>query len=358
MSGQDYLQDIKNNLQLGRHQHRMGENLLKAFGYVRRRVTAIDEINATLDELGLKANPPISSDMPLRTPRIIFSLEDETSETAENLTVTEPAVAEEPPQDAEQHDEENEDGDLLEPAFSVSELASANVAVECISPSASIGAAYTTMLLNKYSQLVVANSSRPRQQDIKGIVSFQSIAKALMNGNPTTVGDCLDDEVQFAQNQDDLNSVVNQLNGNDVVLVIGRKNRLQGIVTAWDLAEEFAGLVDPFKKIGEIEERLRTLIGRRLGEDTVGDFLADHGFARQDPTGELEGLTIGELQRVLDYPDHWNVLGLAFDRKIFISGLNDVREYRNRLMHFRDPLNSDELTSLTNFCDTVREIQL
>ena len=39
----------------------------------------------------------------------------------------------------------------------------------------------------------------------------------------------------------------------DSGLVIGRNKKLQGIVTAWDLAEEFAELVAPFKRIGEIE---------------------------------------------------------------------------------------------------------
>ena len=40
------------------------------------------------------------------------------------------------------------------------------------------------------------------------------------------------------------------------------------------------------------------------------------------------------------------------------SALDEVRRYRNRLMHFGDPLDKAELTQLTNFCDTVREIQL
>lgn len=50
--------------------------------------------------------------------------------------------------------------------------------------------------------------------------------------------------------------------------------------------------------------------------------------------------------------------GLAFDRGVFVNGLSEVRSYRNRLMHFRDPLKPAELERLTNFCDAVREIQL
>ena len=357
MTGQEYLEDIRTNLKSGRNQHRMGENILRAFGYVRRRATAIEEINATLKELGLLADPPVNSEMPLRVPRIRFML----GATADAMTpeaVDSPDTLDSDGCDAPLRDVGDEESNLPEPAFSVSELASANTVVECVSPSASIQTAYTTMLLRKYSQLVVAEHPDPMRKDIKGTVSFQSIAKALMNGQPKTVGDCVDSDVSFAPSSADLKSVVSQLGGNDVVLVIGRDQRLQGIVTAWDLAEEFVGLVDPFTRIGEIEERLRALIRERLGKQRVAGFLRDHGLSGDDPIKELEELTMGELERVLEFPEHWDALGLPYDRDVFIGALREARGYRNRLMHFRDPITEPEMTRLTNFCDTVREIQL
>ena len=357
MTGQEYLKSIQTELKSGRHQHRMGQNLLSAFGYVRRRATAIEEINSTLEKLELEADPPINAEMPLRTPRIRFSLMPSDG-VATPQDVSDAETTNSNSFDPLPEDTEDDDSSLPEPAFSISELKSAKSDVECVSPSAPIQQAYTVMLLRKYSQLVVANQPTPRQQDIKGVVSFQSMAKALMNGKPTTVGDCVDKEVSFAQSHDDLKSVVSQLSENDVVLVIGLDKRLQGIVTAWDLAEEFAELVDPFKRIGEIEERLRALVGGRLGKDKVVEFLRDPGLSGKDPMAELEELTMGELQRVLEFPGHWDALGLVFDRGVFIGALNKVRDYRNRLMHFRDPLTEAEMTHLTNFCDTVREIQL
>ena len=240
MTGQEYLEDIRTNLESGRNQHRMGENILRAFGYVRRRATAIEEINATLEELGLLAEPPVNSEMPLRAPRIRLSLSAKTdamtSEADDGPDKLDSGMCDVPLPDAE-----DEGGNLPEPAFSVSELASANSAVECVSPNAPIQAAYTTMLLRKYSQLVVADHPNPMQQNIKGTVSFQSIAKALMNGEPTTVGDCIDSDVPFAQSNADLKTVVSQLGGNDVVLVIGRDKQLQGIVTAWTWLESSLG---------------------------------------------------------------------------------------------------------------------
>ena len=317
MAGKDYLEAIRAELMLGRHQHRMGENVLRAFGYIRRRATAIEEINTTLEMLGLVAEPSVSSEMPLKSPRIRFSLKA-APEAAIHEAFDGPTTLDSTDFDAPSQDPEDSDSILAEPAFSVSELASAYCLVQCVPPGASIQAAYTTMTLYKYSQLVVADHERPRQQDIKGIVSLQSMAKALMNGNPKIVGDCIDKETSFAQSDSDLKSVVHQLSGSDVVLVIGRDKRLQGIVTAWDLAEEFAELVDPFKRIGEIEERLRALLRKRLGNQKVAEFLSDHGLQDDNPVDVLDGLTMGELQRVLDFPAHWDALGLAFDRVVFI----------------------------------------
>ena len=356
MTGREYLQTIQTNLKSGKHQHRMGQNVLRAFGYVRRRSTAIRQINKTLNELDLIAEPPIDSNMPLRNPRVRFLLRPAkatgTTEAPDDSTNGDRSV-----HDNLSDDEDNDESNLPEPGFTVSELSAANQTVERVSRNAPIKEAYTKMMLGKYSQLVVSSNDQPQQQDIKGIVSFQSIAMALMNGDPTTVGDCTG-TAPHAKSDADLNSIVDELSASDVVLVIGMDNRLQGIVTAWDLAEEFAGLVNPFKRLGEIETRLQTLLERRLGKDKVAEFLHDQSVSGNRPIESLEQLTMGELQRVLEYSGHWEELELAFDRRAFIAALDEVRGFRNRLMHFGDPLSKAEMTLLTNFCDSVRVIQL
>ena len=362
MTGQEYLENIRTELQAGRYQHRMGENLLRAFGYVRRRATAIQEINDTLDELGLETYPPITTEMPLRRPRIRFRIksteEASTTDATDELEASDANDFDSPLQEAEEQDTDDTDSNLPEPAFTVSELASANTDVMCVSSSATIKKAYTKMRRHKFSQLVVADKEKPREQDIKGIISFQSMTRALMKGSLTTVGDCIDHDFCRVQSDTDLKSVVSQLSGYDVVLVIGRDKRLQGIVTAWDLADEFEELADPFMRIGEIEERLRALVRRRLEKKQVADFLTAHGSTDRDLDADIEELTMGELQRVLDFPMHWDALELPFERSEFIEVLGEVRGYRNRLMHFKEPLDEAEIRKLSNFCDMVREIQL
>ena len=354
MTGQEYLEEIRTNLESGKYQNRKGQNLLGAFGYVRRRKTVIEEINETLEALGLEAEPRITTEMPLEG-RIRFSLSGATPEPTNAADILDANGL-----DSSLQDEVDDDDSPPEPTFSftVSELPSAETEVECMPLDATIEQAYTTMRMYNYSQLVVASRENPRRSDIKGILSFDSLCQALLNGTPTTVHDCIDVDVQYAQYDADLESVVNQLSANDVVLIMGRDHRLQGIVTAWDLANEFANLIAPFKRIEEIERRLEILIEKRLGQQRIAEFLGDGELPSDSPIKDVQELTMGDLQRVLASPDHWDMLELNLDRGLFIEGLDDVRNYRNRLMHFGDPLDNSETEQLTNFCKMVREIQL
>jgi hypothetical protein len=118
------------------------------------------------------------------------------------------------------------------------------------------------------------------------------------------------------------------LQEHDVVLVIGPDKHLSGIVTAWDLAAEFADLVGPFKWIGEIESRVRKCLQERLGVETISSFLGHAELAPQK--GDSDRLTLGDLVRVIQNPDLWGKLRLPFDREVFYKELDEVRELRNQ----------------------------
>ena len=119
MPGREYLEGIMTELRLERRQRKMGQNVLSAFGYIRRRATAIQEINAALDDLGLVAHPPINSEMPLTTPRIRFELKS-TSRTDDLETVEDAGDLDSKPDDRLEN--ADQDWNLPEPAFKVSEL--------------------------------------------------------------------------------------------------------------------------------------------------------------------------------------------------------------------------------------------
>ncbi len=357
MTGRAYLEAIKDQLLNGRHQHKMGESILDAFGYVRRRRTAIDEINEELKALGLRTDPLLTVDMPLRVPRIRFLLTDGVPSKVDMPAVN--AVTAASIAEGEVIKEEDAVEEIVEQtfvsSFKVAELEAAEKEVVCISPNDTIFKAYTVMSLRKYSQLVVADGSRPQATAIKGIISYQSIANASLHGSPQFIRDCLDSATPHVDVEDDISLVIDHLIDNDVVLVVGRDKRLSGIITAWDLAAEFEKLIGPFKWIGEIELRLRQCLITRLGKAEIVSFLnRDADLVGAD----AEQLTLGNLVRVFENSDMWGKLRLPFDRVIFTHALDEIREMRNRLMHFRDELKEEEIERLRSFCQTVRRISL
>ena len=339
MSGRSYLEEIRTELEEGRKQWRAGASLLAAFGYMRRRKTAVDAINRELEELGLECEPPIDVEMPLDTPRVRFSLAGTNAESSnEDTQDTELEAAVET---------RAEDKPVVS-GFKVAELDSADKEVVCVKPDDQIEKAYTLMGLQGYSQLAVANSERPVGTAIKGIVSYRSIAEALMHGSAATVNDCVEPCPQVSID-DDIGVVIDHLRNNDVVLVIGADKRLAGVVTPWDLAQEFAKLTEPFKYIEEIETRLGLLVHERLDAEWTEVL---EGLAIREG-GPIDSLTMGDLVKIVEHPDYWRKLEMPYDRATFAAWLNDVREFRNRLMHFRDPLEPAETTRIVNLCRMI-----
>ncbi len=345
MEGKYYLEDIKVELEDGRQQWRAGASVLAAFGYVRRRKTAVDAINKELKHLGLRCEPPLDVDMPLDTPRIRFFLDGSNAEPEDQQAQTD---------EAEEDVATRAQDTPVVSGFKVAELDAADKEVVCVRPDDQVEKAYTLMGLHGFSQLVVGNSDRPPGTAIKGIVSYRSITKALMHDSRNTkVKDCLESCPQVSID-DDIGVVIDHLKNNDVFLILGADKHLTGIVTPWDLAEEFAKLAEPFKYIEEIERRLGLLVHERLDAEWI-EVLDSLAIAEGGP---VDSLTMGDLVKIIEHPDYWPKLRMPYDRATFVEWLNDVREFRNRLMHFRDPLGPAETARIVNLCGMIRAISL
>lgn len=363
-NGRDYLKAIKVELEKGRHQRRMGENVLSAFGYVKRRQSALVEINRVMQDIGLVANPSVDGNMPLRAPRIRFSL-------ASNSGVDEieaPQNGAAPSEEEELAEEEAATVGLLtellsgeQPAlleFKVKNRPWSGNQLSAVPPSESLKQAYTRMCLDKRSYLVVANGNEPKYSDVKGVISFGSITDAFLRGeSPQQVRECMDPRPPAVGLDGDIEQVIDDLAKHEVVLITGPGDRVVGIVTAWDLQEEFSSLAVPFSLIAEVESRLRIAVAA-LSLTQVRDFLTEQGV---DTAGyqSVNDLTLGELLRILQNPVLWEVVAIPnYDRALLIGALEEVRDFRNDLMHFRGPLEAGDIQRLRDVCEMVRRIPL
>ncbi|MXW18578.1 MAG: CBS domain-containing protein [Gemmatimonadetes bacterium] len=189
--------------------------------------------------------------------------------------------------------------------------------------------AATLMIMHRYSQLPVTQDKRR----IYGMISWRSMGRVRARGDACEhVRDCLE-PVRILDQDAPFFKAVDTITDQEVVLVRGKDRTITGIVTTSDLSQEYHQKAAPFLLLGEVEDRIRVLIRRNLSAEEIKK-ARDPG----DDTREIEDaadLTFGEYVRLLESRENWKKLRLGIDRKLFIGLLNDVREVRNDVMHFR-----------------------
>ena len=210
--------------------------------------------------------------------------------------------------------------------------------------------ATTVMMTRRYSQLPVTQDMRR----IDGMISWRSMGRVRASGEPCKfVRDCLD-PVRILDQDAPFFEAVDTITEQEVVLVRGRDRKITGIVTTSDLSREYHQKAAPFLLLGEVEDRIRILIDRNLS-DEIKD-AKNPGDSKRE-IEEASDLTFGEYVRLLESRKNWKKLRLGIDRKLFIELLDDVREVRNDVMHFRpdssEPENLDKVRMLHSLLEQL-----
>ena len=189
--------------------------------------------------------------------------------------------------------------------------------------------ATSLMMMYDYSQLPVTQDMR----QIDGMISWRSIGHARVTGQSSEfVRECLEPIHQLQQDAPFFQAV-EEIAKREVVLIMGRDRSITGIVTTNDLSREFHKKAKPFLLLEQVEEWIRTLIGRNFTPEEIG--AAEHSRGDTRSVDDASDLDFGQYVRLLESRENWDRLGLEIDRKEFRELLDDVREVRNDVMHFR-----------------------
>ncbi|NLZ95322.1 MAG: CBS domain-containing protein [Bacteroidales bacterium] len=217
------------------------------------------------------------------------------------------------------------DGD---PVRKLTVLKAANQPPITITNSATLQEAVTIMMLHDYSQLPVMQNERK----IHGYISWESIGTALAQNNLSDkISDYVCKNVKVLSPDTPLLAAVKDVYEHGFVVVVGQDEKLQGIVTTYDLSLEFITISEPFLLIEQIERQIRKILD--------GKFLVEElsRFSDQNSTKKIKSiddLSFGEYIRLMENKDNWERLQLPIARKIFIEKLYLIREIRNDIMHF------------------------
>lgn len=245
--------------------------------------------------------------------------------------------------------QEGEEEILPDFGLTVGTLPSAAAGVEHVVPNASLAEAQTRMIVNDHSQLAVMSGER----SLKGAVTWQSIAEALMRSPKASLSDAIVPAHPVSYS-DDLLRLVPTIVERNFVFVRDASNRVTGIVTTADLSDLFAERTRPFLLIGEIDQRLRDLLRRHFTMDELRTVC--QRSERPRPLRKYDELNMGDYEQVFSSPSHFEKLQWPLDRRTIAARLADVRETRNDVMHFNpDPIDPVRLNGLNGFVELLRK---
>ncbi len=257
---------------------------------------------------------------------------------------------------------EVEAGSLAELFHLVGSLVPEGQQVIAAPPDMRVAEAIRLMDEHNFSQLpVVAGRA------VLGVFSFRSLARRLLGMGRISedFGDLPVDEFveqfEFAQPSDNWESTLKHLDREDGVLV-GHRDRLDGIVTPMDVLRYLCNVTSPFVMLAEIELSLRKIIAACATEDELRmcslNSLARKYGEEQLPTS-LSEMTFNDYVSIIgdgrNWPHFTTVFGQGeWQRKTTTERLKQVGELRNEVFHFRRELNSQDLDILTSRRDWLQ----
>ena len=217
----------------------------------------------------------------------------------------------------------------------IKEIEQAHNAPMIITENQSISEAITIMQIHNYSQLPIVNAERK----LCGYISLDTIVSAIAKGVSS------DNLIDYASKEPPtlsleglfLDAIVTTRKYGFVIIV--EEERPVGIVTCDDLAAQYYSWAKSFYLIEEIENHIRNLIADNCTQEEIEKVCHGNG---SKPVS-VDDMTFGAYIQIFKNEDIWKKFKFKYvNQAEFIKSINDVREIRNAVMHFKTMEVSDE----------------
>ena len=227
-----------------------------------------------------------------------------------------------------------------------------------VAPTTPVSEALQTMKKMGYSQLPVVEGKA-----VLGMFSYRSFALGIVGLGklkPEIAAMTVEDFVEkavFARITDEFKAVFDTLDVDGAVF-IGEQDRLQGVVTAIDVLRYLYGVASPFVLVAEIELALRALISIAVNDEHLIDCAKRALVSKY--TEDRMPTTVGEMEfndyiQLVGNGDNWQHFELVFGgmRQTVRAKLEDIRDLRNSIFHFKRELTWEDHENLAQYRDWV-----
>jgi CBS domain-containing protein len=214
-----------------------------------------------------------------------------------------------------------------------------------------VGTALDLMADCGFDQLPVLNT----RGKVIGTFTYRSFSQQLVHvrtqDDPrNALVDDLVEDLHFVRPTDNLEDILPWVQADNAVLV-GDEDRILAVVTAADVTSFLWERTQPFVLLQDIELATRELMRSACSAGELTQCLAAALTVEgdEDIRADLEDLTLGELHSVLLHKASFGrYFGSTFGRSrdLVQSTLEPVRDIRNKVVHFRGSVSSDEIGTL------------
>ena len=331
-------EEVKNDVGEGKEPTTTVRELLRWFGSRRRRTGVVKRIRNELDHAGIVTSPDFT--------KVWIDAEIAFKKAPEADAVPTPAGDDQGGADTTYA--------AKDANFLISMLKAANCGVISVKPQDTVEKAITLMLAHDFSQLAVMSNERT----LNGAISWKTIGKRLSHENHLVeVKDAMEAAVALEDTEALFKATKLIIDHEFVFVRSSNDKKVTGIVTATDLSEQFQFLSEPFLLIGQIENQIRNLMNGKYSLEILQGICNETDLERKERIQSIADLTFGEYLRIIQKPEHWDLLGLRVDRTVFCSEMDKVREIRNDVMHFDpDGIDEEQYDQLRRFSRLMDEL--
>jgi restriction system protein len=314
-------------------------DLLGIWGFRYRDHESTGRIQTDLRAAGLSCEPPFTEGSMRSIVRIESLAQTDSTAPVEGREDLSAATA--APEEADERLY------LPQATLQIRDVRSATAGLRSVEPDASLQQVQHIMMDHGYSQLAVISGVH----ELKGAVSWESIAKARLAKDSPTLSDVIEKFPEVVHADQELLGQLPVIFAAGYVFVKERDGSFCGIVTNADLNKQFENLITPFMQLGEIERRMRPCISRIFDLDEIRAAVGDRKL--KSP----ENMTFWQYFVLLKDPERWPRLHWGLDREMFAAHLDEVRLIRNHVMHFgAQPLDDTQRTRLSSFLGIMRHL--
>jgi CBS domain-containing protein len=241
--------------------------------------------------------------------------------------------------------------------FPIEQLLKNKNELGCILKNKTVRDALTQMAKNDYSQLPVLDETG----SLLGMITEQSIISTYFHSTGAvsllelSVDHCLTRAATLSADSDIFEAL--DILHNVYAIVITENQKPIGILTDYDTTHFFRDLSEGLILIEDIETTLRQYIQHTFDDDETMQAALMRAFRadRRDPSRparEFETLSFGQHIQMITTEGNWEKFAPYFEpRVLFTEFMDQVRQIRNQLAHFRGQLEPIQFSALIRVRD-------